>query len=531
MICCGNFKKKRQLHQDSLLRPVAKSEYHALDQDKVVLLDSSKVGIGKYSLFESVKKYPKLEKEYINSKERFYKKLEKEVQGSKRPDTRDAMILFHRDPDKLKTLILENELPFRLKWDCWMLMLMDQKYNSISEENFNILIKAKDHKVEDIVKKDVPRTFNDKRFFGEEVEHINVGREMLYKLCKAVGTYFKNIGYTQGFNFLAAFFLEVSGGSELESMNFAIQLLKNERFMLIGCFDDSFPLVYFLNFLFHKKLAKIDPEVAEAIKTLGLPDEVWLHKWFMSLFTGYFPVYFCSRVFDTLLATDIFIMVSIVVALVKQIRKAFLKDTKDFTYITGYLNDMGKSIEVVSSINSVIHNALKYRLEKDFLLTGMEAFSNSSHYSAKSFDRYARVFRKYLSDQNEVSQRSISVFNFDSPAMINPPEHEHLEPPRPIKSDLLKSRLDTIREESRERYSPSLMQSPEMNMRRHSNLSEINVQSRLILQPVRSDMRDSMPLNSPGEISEIPRESDRPASKQISSMQIKDHIFKHPERH
>ena len=77
-----------------------------------------------------------------------------------------------------------------------------------------------------------------------------------------------------------------------------MHILKCERFLLIGMFDDGFPLVGFLNRLFHTKLREVDHELFEAIKTSGMPDEVWLNKWFMSVFSGYFPTYFASRVLD-----------------------------------------------------------------------------------------------------------------------------------------------------------------------------------------------------------------------------------------
>jgi hypothetical protein len=58
-----------------------------------------------------------------------------------------------------------------------------------------------------IVKKDVPRTFSTNPFFKDKILKIEVGREMLYKTCKAIGTYFPDVGYCQGLNFLVGFML------------------------------------------------------------------------------------------------------------------------------------------------------------------------------------------------------------------------------------------------------------------------------------------------------------------------------------
>ena len=455
MLCCGATVGKK-LHQESLLKPVPESQFISMN-NKSVNVDPKSANIGKYSMFSFFRNGSKAEALYYKDKEKFYKKISAEIHMKGTPELKDLRILFNKDPDKFRSIMLEYEPPITLKWECWLLLALDKKYSDLSGDQFQVLIRADNKEVDDIVSKDVPRTFSQKAFFKGEVDDVKVGREMLYKLCKAVGVYFKNIGYTQGFNFLAAFVLEVSEGKELECLNFLICMLKNERFLFIGAFDDNFPLIYFLNYLFHKKLAIEDPEVEKIIKSTGLPDEVWLHKWFMSMFTGYMPTYFCSRVFDIILATDIFSSVSIAVSLTKHFRKEFIKNKSDFTGIVGYISCLGDNYEVTSEINSIINKSKKLMLSKEFIDSSMDAFTASKHPSAHKFERYAKVFKKYLAGEKDISQISISVHDLSQKPtnQVTIKDEDDFADLRnmvslmpPIAPGLLQSRLETIKEES-----------------------------------------------------------------------------------
>ena len=131
---------------------------------------------------------------------------------------------------------------------------------------------------------------------------------MLYKTCKAIGTYFPDVGYCQGLNFLVGFLLQVSGGKELEVVNAIISLCTDSRFLALGVYDTMFPVVQFLKKMFWTALMKLDKKLALHIKNTGLPDDVWLTKWFISFFTGYFSPYYAARFLDFVFSTDIFTM-------------------------------------------------------------------------------------------------------------------------------------------------------------------------------------------------------------------------------
>jgi len=492
------------IRQESELVPLTKGEFSLIEENRTVQFDKEQFCIGKYAMLDDLATNEKASKDYQKGKAAFYKRVKKELKLAAKPEAKDLRELFRLDPVLFRDVVQSSEPPASLKWEVWQLLINDKRYFSISEANFQTLIAEKNEKVEDIVSKDVPRTFSGKAFFRSQVESVQVGREMLFKLCKAVGTYFRNIGYTQGFNFLAGFVLEVSGGGELESVNFLLNLLKNERFMAIGLFDDCFPLVYFLNFLFHAKLRQADAELASAIEESGLPDEVWLHKWFMSLFTGYFPTYLCSRVFDLLLSSDIFALVSFAVALACHYRSDFLRARSDFSAVVETLASLGERKELLSATASLVEQAKRMRMASEFITEQLQKFRQSGHHSLARFERYAHVFHNYLNGAASQSQVNITVFDFDQKNLLGdhqPPQQPALEALQPPPFNLGKKPR------------------PEKLDLRGEHLSDSS-------PPLQQPLVRVEPLGPQLEVGMESLDDSKPMVGEIVHMRIKDHIFK-----
>lgn len=416
---CGSCGKKREytlVNQEDLnssrqLHP-PKAEYQSMDKSTVVQIDQKASHIGKFSVIHDLKGKNKNSATYYANKEKFYDLLKSQLKLSFRPQI-DAIIRFALDnPVKLREIVLKSEIPASMKWSLWPLLLHDSRYQNISEEQFSVLIRAENAVVEDIVSKDVPRTFHHKEFFSSEIEHIKVGREMLYKLCKAVGVYFKNIGYTQGFNFLAAFLIECSGANELQTLNFVLSFLTNERFLFIGAFDDHFPLVYFLNSLLHRKLRETHSSIEKALVTHSVPDELWAHKWFMSALTGYFPNYFCSKLMEYILCIDIFAIVSVVIAILDKIKDQISHKSADMISISEAINRCGENPLIIDDVEGVFLEARKYNLSKKYIGSALSQHLASGHPSLPRFKRYAEIIESYCKDSLDHEEINITVFEF-----------------------------------------------------------------------------------------------------------------------
>jgi hypothetical protein len=130
-------------------------------------------------------------------------------------------------------------------------------------------------------------------------------------------------------NFISGFVLEVSGFKEFETFDFLIQFLKSPSRLFIGLYEDSFPMLGFLTFMFDKLLQMMDKERYQQVLKCGIPKEMWLVKWLLTLYTGYFTKQFLLRIWDYLVIEDymgpVFVALVIVLITKKQLFVSFEK--------------------------------------------------------------------------------------------------------------------------------------------------------------------------------------------------------------
>lgn len=60
--------------------------------------------------------------------------------------------------------------------------------------------------------------------------------------------------------------------------------------LIIGLYEDFFPLTYFYCDLFWAMLEKIDKELYIWLKEINIPDQMWIFQWFITFFIYSFPI-------------------------------------------------------------------------------------------------------------------------------------------------------------------------------------------------------------------------------------------------
>ncbi len=81
--------------------------------------------------------------------------------------------------------------------------------------------------------------------------------------------------------------------------------------------------------MFWSVLEKLDKKLAKCIKDSGLPDDVWLTKWFISMFTGYFSPFYAARFLDFIFNQDIFVMPVIAVVVTMSLKSSIMGKEMD----------------------------------------------------------------------------------------------------------------------------------------------------------------------------------------------------------
>lgn len=109
------------------------------------------------------------------------------------------------------------------------------------------------------------------------------------------------MGYTQGVNFVVGYLL-LQGYSETDTFWMFAHLAMNKRFLLLGLYEDGFPLAGIFTLLFKNILKRIDEQLFNHIYcSLLLDDSVWIFKWFITLFIYSFPLEIIKYVWDCLI--------------------------------------------------------------------------------------------------------------------------------------------------------------------------------------------------------------------------------------
>jgi hypothetical protein len=217
------------------------------------------------------------------------------------------------------------------RWTIWQTIVLstshefdrNEKSLPVRRKLYSNLLKMENIDVIEIVNKDILRTSRHKDIFSSI---SSIGTSLLFNVCKGIGCFYPNIGYVQGMNFIAAFVLEVSGMEEFESWNFIVNFWNKERNLYFGLYDVEFPLLYFLTFCFHKLLKEQNPKLEARIDAMGMPDEMWLIKWFIGMFTFTVKKDFLLRIFDFLMTTDLFGMTYVSLIIAQQLEPEFFKE-------------------------------------------------------------------------------------------------------------------------------------------------------------------------------------------------------------
>lgn len=101
-------------------------------------------------------------------------------------------------PKNLAVLIRSGGIPEALRCQLWQKLSYTENRPDLTDK-YRILI-TKETKCEDIILRDVNRTFPAHDFFRDE----SLGQESLYKVSKAYSVYDQEVGYCQGLSFIAA---------------------------------------------------------------------------------------------------------------------------------------------------------------------------------------------------------------------------------------------------------------------------------------------------------------------------------------
>ena len=279
--------------------------------------------------------------------------------------------------------------PDCFRWCSWCIInFLPLDRTNLIYENYTNMSLEKENK--DRIIRDIERTFSQQKREKKELREMETS---LYKILKAFWNLDKVIGYCQGMNLIVGFLLILSNFNERDSFYLltsmfsdTFKIRKKYDYNIRGLFYDEFPLLNLLNYIFENLLEHYCPQMKEHLETLGITIDLWMGRWFHTLFTIVLPINWCKRVWDNIFSDNIFFLVKFGICLSMMLQNDFLKMDDEEQVLNNFKNyekfslcydneelnkkcDLNKIIEKSQKLNIDIDHYVKNydKLNKGFI--------------------------------------------------------------------------------------------------------------------------------------------------------------------
>ena len=255
--------------------------------------------------------------------------------------------------------------PAMFRWESWMIM-SGVPISRPAIYYTNLLTYDLPEDVEDQIRKDINRTIrkNDNHY----EEKIN----SLYRLLRALANIDRDIGYTQGMNFIVYFLLTISNRNEIDVFYLLLSIFSNtfsNKFGMRGFFINDFPLLYVFTDIFDKKLKEFLPEIHKHLEQLSLTPFSWISFWMQRIYTLLFPNEVLLRIWDYFFVYGkkflIIFGISLVAFFQEKIKK--IKDIISFQEFFKLLNPENNLTNQIDHIEYNIETILKNSIERYYI--------------------------------------------------------------------------------------------------------------------------------------------------------------------
>ena len=259
--------------------------------------------------------------------------------------------------------------PECFRWISWVIAseIPENRNNLLF---INLLNQNIDKKTDTQIKKDLNRTLSQENYFI-----INQTQNSLYKVLRCYANFDKEVSYCQGMNFIVGFLLIISEFNELDTLYMIMSLFTftfgDKNLGLRGFFIDEFPLLKLYIYQFEKIFQTFVPKLKLHFEELEVPNELWISKWFQTLFTICLPIECIVRVWDCIYAFGPEFMFNFSIALLVKHENNLL-GLKEISDISQYFGNMNPYLTkpdkmIIFNIEELISRAQEIKISKKLL--------------------------------------------------------------------------------------------------------------------------------------------------------------------
>lgn len=229
---------------------------------------------------------------------------------------------------------IRQGIPVKWRWMAWKSYI---NMNVVSFQEY-ISIPANKEMMETVIKKDIDRTFPNHVYFDREYFGF-IGQFALLRVLGKFATTYSQIGYCQGMNFIAGFLLLASGGEEREAFSMLESVIYH--FNLIHFFTDQMLELKKHLSIFDSLFSKSLKQLYWHFKVNEVLEDLWVLKWFITLFTAVFPLNLTLHAWDIMMVDGISVLPNVVLAVLKYFEQDLLtKDAAEILVFFSQLKDM-----------------------------------------------------------------------------------------------------------------------------------------------------------------------------------------------
>lgn len=247
---------------------------------------------------------------------------------------------------RILTNYIRLGVPMKWRWETWksyinLFVIPETEYKSIPYDNLDI---------NSVIKKDVNRTFPEHKYFDKE----RFGFYGQFALMRVLGKFarsYPEIEYCQGMNFIVGFLLMISGGDEIETFSMIEAVI--HHFGIKTFYTENMPGLKSSLLEFEVLFQKNSKALYWHFRENEIYEDMWILKWFITLFTAVLPLPTTLNVWDILMVDGISALPQIALSIIKYFEYELLQ--KDSAEILQFLNNL-KFMEIDS--NKLLHPAI-----------------------------------------------------------------------------------------------------------------------------------------------------------------------------
>ena len=335
-----------------------------------------------------------------------------------------GLFLYYKNkPSKFFRRIKKGP-PDCFRWCSWCIInFLPQERNNIIYENYTNMSLEKENK--DRIIRDIERTFSHQKKNKNELRKME---KSLYKILKSFWNLDRDIGYCQGMNLIVGFILILSNFNERDSFFLLSSMFSNTfksrkkyEYNIRGLFYEEFPLLNLLNYIFENLLEHNFSNLKRHLDKLGITIDLWMSRWFHTLFIIVLPINWCKRVWDNIFAENIFFLVKFGICFTQMIQDDILKMEEE-EQILNYFKKYEKfslcydneELNKKCDLNKIILKSQKINIDIEFFLKNYEKINPSFNQKLNEINDIKYKFNKQL-----IKKETHSTILFTDDDIIN----------------------------------------------------------------------------------------------------------------